>query len=95
MEEERGFALLPAPDPGDVWFDMEGHPFYETSRGLEYLFGYCYRDDAGAVVYDAVWGATATASAGPSRRSSTGSSSGGAGTRGCTSTTTRTTSAPR
>jgi len=56
LEEERGFALLPAPDPGDVWFDMEGHPFFETSRGLEYLFGYCYRDDAGVVRYDAVWG---------------------------------------
>ena len=35
---------------------MEGHPFFETSRGLEYLFGYCYRDDAGTVRYDAVWG---------------------------------------
>jgi uncharacterized protein len=35
---------------------MEGHPFYETSRGLEYLFGYCYRDDDGAVQYAAVWG---------------------------------------
>jgi uncharacterized protein len=56
VEEERGFALLPAPDPGDVWFDMEGHPFFETSRGLEYLFGYCYRDDSGVVRYDAVWG---------------------------------------
>ena len=46
-QEDRGFRLLPEPDAGDVWFDMEGHPFYETSRGLEYLFGYCYRDDAG------------------------------------------------
>ena len=55
-EEERGFRLLPEPDVGDVWFDMEGHPFYETSRGLEYLFGYCYRDDDGAVRYAAVWG---------------------------------------
>jgi predicted RecB family nuclease len=55
-EEERGFRLLPVPDHGDVWFDMEGHPFYETSRGLEYLFGYCYRDDDGAVRYAAVWG---------------------------------------
>ena len=34
---------------------MEGHPFFETSRGLEYLFGYCYRED-GQVQYDAVWG---------------------------------------
>ncbi len=55
-EEERGFRLLPRPDAGDVWFDMEGHPFYETARGLEYLFGFCYRDDAGEVVYEAVWG---------------------------------------
>ena len=55
-EEERGFRLLPEPDDGDVWFDMEGHPFYETARGLEYLFGYCYRDEDGEVVYEAVWG---------------------------------------
>ncbi len=54
--EDRGFRLLPESDDGDVWFDMEGHPFYETARGLEYLFGYCYRDDAGDVVYEAVWG---------------------------------------
>jgi predicted RecB family nuclease len=55
-QEDRGFRLLPAPDAGDVWFDMEGHPFYEPGRGLEYLFGYCYRDGAGEIVYDAVWG---------------------------------------
>ena len=55
-QEDRGFRLLPEPDAGDVWFDMEGHPFYETARGLEYLFGYCFRDDAGEVVYEAVWG---------------------------------------
>ena len=55
-QEDRGFRLLPEPDAGDVWFDMEGHPFYETARGLEYLFGYCFQDDAGEVVYKAVWG---------------------------------------
>ncbi len=55
-QEDRGFRLLPRPDPSDVWFDMEGHPFYETSCGLEYLFGYCFRNDAGDVRYDAVWG---------------------------------------
>jgi len=55
-QEDRGFRLLPEPDAGDVWFDMEGHPFYETSCGLEYLFGFCFRDDAGEVVYEAVWG---------------------------------------
>ena len=54
--DDRGFRLLPEPDAGDVWFDMEGHPFYETARGLEYLFGYCFRDKAGEVVYEALWG---------------------------------------
>lgn len=33
----RGFALLPEPKPGDLFFDMEGDPFYP--EGLEYLFG--------------------------------------------------------
>jgi uncharacterized protein len=55
-EDERGFRLLPGPDEGDVWLDLEGHPFYETGRGLEYLFGRCYRDESGAVVYEALWG---------------------------------------
>jgi uncharacterized protein len=54
-EEERGFRLLPAPDDGDVWLDLEGHPFYETARGLEFLFGYCYRDETGDVRYEALW----------------------------------------
>ena len=54
-EEDRGFRLLPPPSEGDVWLDLEGHPFYEPARGLEYLFGYCYRED-GQVRYDAVWG---------------------------------------
>ena len=34
-----GFALLPPPDPHDVYFDMEGDPLYEAGHGLEYLFG--------------------------------------------------------
>jgi predicted RecB family nuclease len=54
-EQERGFRLLPEPDTGDVWLDLEGHPFYDTARGLEFLFGYCYRDEAGAVRYEALW----------------------------------------
>ena len=55
-EEDRGFRLLPPPSPGDVWLDLEGHPFYEPARGLEYLFGYCYRDEAGELRYEPVWG---------------------------------------
>ena len=38
-EEKRGLALLPKPSPGDLFFDIEGDPFWEPERGLEYLFG--------------------------------------------------------
>lgn len=33
----RGFDRMPRPDPGDMFFDMEGDPLFEG--GLEYLFG--------------------------------------------------------
>ena len=33
----RGFAYLPPPDEGDLFFDMEGDPL--AGEGLEYLFG--------------------------------------------------------
>ncbi|HXF97944.1 MAG TPA: TM0106 family RecB-like putative nuclease [Gaiellaceae bacterium] len=56
VEEGKGFRILPAPSPGDVWLDLEGHPFYEPARGLEYLFGWCYRED-GELRYEAAWGA--------------------------------------
>ena len=36
-ETGRGFARLPEPSPGDLFFDMEGDPFFD--EGLEYLFG--------------------------------------------------------
>ena len=36
-EEGRGFALLPQPSEGDLFFDIEGDPFFED--GLEYLLG--------------------------------------------------------
>lgn len=37
----KGFDLLPRPHPGDLYYDIEGDPFYaETStEGLEYLHG--------------------------------------------------------
>jgi uncharacterized protein len=38
-EPGRGFGALPPRSPGDVVFDLEGHPFFEPARGLEYLFG--------------------------------------------------------
>jgi uncharacterized protein len=47
----EGFGLMPMPDEGDVFFDMEGDPLYEPSRGLEYLFGVWLTDGA----YKAFW----------------------------------------
>ncbi len=36
---ENGFRLLPRPSAGDIFFDIEGYPYYEPAGGLEYLFG--------------------------------------------------------
>lgn len=49
-----GFALLPAPAAGDVFFDMEGDPLFEPGRGLEYLFGCWLPDDK--LNFRAFWG---------------------------------------
>lgn len=49
----RGFALLPPPSEGDLFFDMEGDPFYEN--GLEYLFGVTSVEH-GEPVFHAFWG---------------------------------------
>ncbi|GAC1550941.1 MAG: TM0106 family RecB-like putative nuclease [Vulcanimicrobiaceae bacterium] len=35
-----GFAKLPPPATGDLFFDIEGDPLYRADRGLEYLFGF-------------------------------------------------------
>ena len=50
---KKGFALLPAPSPQDVFFDMEGDPYYDVVASLEYLFG-IYTPDDGA--FRAFWG---------------------------------------
>jgi uncharacterized protein len=42
-EPGRGLARLPRPDPGDMFFDMEGDPLFDG--GLEYLFGIVTLDD--------------------------------------------------
>lgn len=34
-----GYALLPEPSPGDVFFDLEGDP-YVDDEGIEYLWGW-------------------------------------------------------
>ncbi len=54
-EPDRGFALLPEPSPGDVWLDLEGDPWFEPARGLEYLFGWVELGEDGAPRYEHVW----------------------------------------
>jgi len=54
VEDDRGFALLPEPSPGDVWLDLEGHPWYEPVHGLEYLFGWVCLDE-GEPRYECLW----------------------------------------
>ena len=38
-QPEAGFALLPDPSPGDLFFDFEGNPFWDADGSLEYLWG--------------------------------------------------------
>jgi len=38
----KGFARLPKPNAGDLFFDMESDPF--AGDGLEYLFGFAFRE---------------------------------------------------
>jgi predicted RecB family nuclease len=51
LQERRGLGLLPAPDPGDLFYDIEGDPFWEPGRSLEYLHGMV--DTAGS--FTALW----------------------------------------
>ncbi|MCP9943028.1 MULTISPECIES: TM0106 family RecB-like putative nuclease [Synechococcales] len=57
-EQAGGLALLPAPDDGDIWFDMEGYPDPIKGEKLEYLFGACYRDQAGDLQFKPWWAHT-------------------------------------
>ena len=56
--EGLGLARLPAPSPGDIFFDIEGDPFVGVD-GLEYLFGYAFRDGPGDLVYCREWATNA------------------------------------
>lgn len=49
-----GLGLLPSPDEGDIYFDIEGDPFYKPD-GLEYLFGIAFHQD-GELLFKAFWG---------------------------------------
>jgi predicted RecB family nuclease len=48
----KGFGLLPEPDEGDLFYDIEGDPYYEG--GLEYLHGVWFRQD-GEWAFRAFW----------------------------------------
>jgi uncharacterized protein len=48
----KGFARMPPPASGDLYFDMEGNPLEDG--GLEYLFG-LYFFDAGTPVFKPFW----------------------------------------
>jgi uncharacterized protein len=50
IEADRGLAVLPAPNEGDLFLDLEGDP-YAFEDGIDYLFGLL--DTAGT--FTAVW----------------------------------------
>jgi uncharacterized protein len=52
-----GLERLPAPSPGDLFFDLEGDPFVEPS-GREYLFGWAFEEE-GEPAYRCRWALTA------------------------------------
>ena len=54
IEVGRGLARLPAPSPGDIFFDFEGDPFV-AGGGREYLFGWIELDEAGGPIYEFRW----------------------------------------
>jgi predicted RecB family nuclease len=54
-EPGKGFGLLPEPDDGDVFYDIEGDPYFPG--GLEYLHGVWYRE-AGSWTFRAFWAHT-------------------------------------
>ena len=53
-ERARGYATLPEPSPGDIFFDLEGDPFV-GDNGIEYLWGYELLDDDGNPDYVVIW----------------------------------------
>src|SRR6202022_118779 len=53
--EGKGLERLPRPNPGDLFFDMEGDPLFDG--GLEYLFGFVHVV-GGKPVFGPFWGHT-------------------------------------
>jgi len=55
IQPGKGFGLLPAPNEGDIFYDIEGDPYFPG--GLEYLHGLWYRED-GEWTFRAFWAHT-------------------------------------
>ncbi|HEY5341133.1 MAG TPA: TM0106 family RecB-like putative nuclease [Candidatus Aquilonibacter sp.] len=62
-DPKRGFFRLPEPSAGDVFFDMEGDPYYDIGTGLEYMFGIYTVADG----FRAFWGCDRSARPGADR----------------------------
>ena len=54
----KGIGLLPKPSDGDIFFDIEGDPFYKPD-GLEYLLGITFFEK-GVMEFKAFWGTNPT-----------------------------------
>jgi predicted RecB family nuclease len=72
--DSTALRALPAPDPGDIFFDFEGDPLYTegaaTAWGLDYLFGVVEHargpiPSTGAVVADAAPASASASGAAP------------------------------
>lgn len=46
IRDENAFILMPEKNAGDIWFDMEGDPFANNGKGLEYMFGYLWKENS-------------------------------------------------
>lgn len=57
VEPGFGFTKLPAPSEGDIFLDLEGDPFV-GEHGLEYLFGYLFKEGNGEPAYKGTWAFT-------------------------------------
>ncbi len=55
--QDHGLESLPEPNPGDLYFDIEGDP-YVGDGGLEYLLGVGRIDDAGEFQFKTFWAHT-------------------------------------
>jgi uncharacterized protein len=54
IQRGRGFTLLPEPNKGDIFYDIEGHA-YRGDKGLEYLHGLAWVESDGSYGYKEFW----------------------------------------